>query len=203
LDATALHTYRLESYINLNTPGETHLGDPTYSVNHALTYRSTPFTSAYALPPKRSPKQADTVAQWLDDLNRVALHYSDCFNRFASGQDIFDRVRMFSRRFNSPNINSDYNNTWFSPMYVPQSWRRGEGIWVRGKAVKLCYGPATIKPPEGNGLWTYTFANEESITADDKVETKFVAFDLISGLNPGDYYVLTGDVHGAFQVWRS
>jgi hypothetical protein len=199
--ATALHKWRLEAYTNSQGPEPR--GRQYYSVYWGLTYRSTAWDDPFPLPAKRSPKQSSTVSQWLDDLNRVRLHYLNAYNRIASASDTFNCIRMFSRRFDSPNLNSNYNNDYFALRYVPNSWRRGEGLWVRGKNIKLCYGTATSKPPDkDNKLWSYSSAYEESITSQDKIETKYVAFDLLNGLNPGDWYYLTGDVRGAFQVWR-
>lgn len=202
LDASARHTWRLEAYTDAQGPEPR--GRQYYSVHWALTYRSTPWDNPYPLPPRRSAKQASTVAQWLDDLNRIRLHYANAHDRIANAADTFNRIRMFSRRFDSPNTNNEYNNEYFSLRYVPQSWRRGEGIWIRGKNVKLCYGTVTSTPPgKDNKLWSYTAAFEESVTEQDKLETKYIAFDLLRGLNPGDWYYLTGDVRGAFQVWRT
>lgn len=203
LSTSALHTWELTAYTN--TQGPEPRGRQYYSVHWALTRKNGLYANPFPLPPARQPQQSSSVAQWLDDLNRARLHYFDCYNRITASADTFNRVRMFSRRFDVVAYDEAYKNSYFALRYVPQGWRRGEGLWLRGQNVKLCFGGSTATPPDGKQqkLWTYTANNEISITESDKLETKYLAFDLISGLNPGDLYYLTGDVRGAFQVWRS
>lgn len=202
--AVGQHTWQLVAFTNTQGPEKrTH---EYYSMHWALTRKNGLYPDPYPLPPQRVAKQDAGTALWLDDLNRVRLHFFEARNRLVASADTFNRVRMFSRRLDIPNINTNERDTYFGLLYVAQAWRRGEGIWISGKNIKLCYGGTTATPPTGqtgSKLWSYTADNEIALTASDKIETKYIPFDTLSGLSPEDLFYLTGDVRGAFHVWRS
>jgi hypothetical protein len=108
---------------------------------------------------------------------------------------LFNRATMFRRRYVFKNsVNDDGHeglDTGWTNVHFPRQQRIGNTLWVRGKDIKIVYGPVSIKG-EPTKPWEYEWENEEELISGEKIETKMFYLDSFKGLYPGTVYYIIG-----------
>lgn len=137
-------------------------------------------------------------------LNAIASTLSAVKARIDARPEYWSRVRLMRRRYaiDEPEYNKGKNISRH-PMCFDT--RRGDRLVVRGKDVKLCWGPQIVKNNEETGEPNYedvSFTHEEQIIDADKIDTKTVYLDAYDSLYPSTvYYVKGADVVYAAEYY--
>lgn len=118
--------------------------------------------------------------------------------KLNTNANVWTRGRMFRARM----AMDDFQNEYWKDEQAHYMVRTGDVLWVKGKNVKLAYGPAAVKPIKGDEeeveiTWEY----EQSLTSGN-VETKVFYLDQFEALYPGTEYFILGDVHFAAEYLR-
>lgn len=154
-----------------------------------------------AMPVRFVPEQQMTWATLRSYLMGLNSILNGVKSRIDSTPDLFDRARLFRSGYAYDEGARLYLETRHTPI---QQRRMGRRLVVRGKNVKIGWGPLTILPPEErDGEVGLEFGASETLTAADKVETREIWLDQLPGLELGMTYVLTGgDVRYAAEYLR-
>ncbi len=155
-----------------------------------------------ATPPTASTiRESITFGTLQSRLNAIGTIVGDVYTRMAAATDVFNRNRMFRWM---PAVD-DGQRAYFalSHLYIPGTWRNGDALWVRGKNLKIAYGPRQVKADADNAYivsWAY---EEDLISGSDEVQDVLVYLDSFPGLVPGmAYHVLGEDVRAVLTQLR-
>jgi hypothetical protein len=118
--------------------------------------------------------------------------------RITDRAAIWDRAQMFRARMSLDEGQDEY---WKTEM-VHRMIRTGDILWVKGRNVRIGWGPSSSEPVKGDEedieiKWEY----EETLTSAN-VESKIFYLDQFESLTPGTEYFITGDVHYAAEHLR-
>lgn len=135
-------------------------------------------------------------------LNAIGNVVSTAYSNITGNPMVYDRGYMFRARYGQHAEQDEYWDTTF----VAGKTRAGDVLWVKGKDVRLGYGPITTELKDKdkvNGPWTLKFQYEEQLLESDKVTQSYVYLDQYKGLFPGmPYYVFGTDIHYAAEHLR-
>lgn len=152
-----------------------------------------PAASAPAfLDPFGSYSQATLTAT----LNSVSTILANVYSRVTSNSAVFGRVWAMRRRYG---WRTDHDSQIYR--FAPRGERIGNRLTVRGKGVKILWGPLIQKPPQdGNpDVVEYDGTYSQDVCAGDKLETKTIYLDTLKALDVGTQYTLLGDVQCAWE----
>lgn len=140
-----------------------------------------------------------TATTLVTRLNAAASATLTAYNRVTGSADMWDRVRLFR----TMPVLDEYQASYYQRELVPRSARWGDGLWVRGKGVKLCWGPVDLKVEKPETPWhDWTCQHEEEIINGEAVQDKYISFDALEGFPVGTFYYLVGaDIRYAGEVW--
>lgn len=133
-----------------------------------------------------------------DRLNDFIDQMNETESLISTRSTIWNRGQMFRAKMVFEEAHIDY---WDEEM-AHHTIRQGDVLWVKGKNVRIGYGPATMKPLK----WDEEdiereFLYEEKITGQE-IETVLVELDKFPALTPGTGYFLFGDVIYAAEFLR-
>ncbi len=174
-----------------------------YSVYNIIVIRSEASGSGYpvAAPPTVFTAEESITAATLNSrLNAIATMLSTVKTRLDTRTDQWNRARACRRVYAKDDTQVARNMKRHCCLFQ----RQGDVLVVRGKGVKIGYGAIAIEVPGENqavNYSKYSFANEQSIGADDKVTTSTVYLDSLPGLYPGMLYYVFGNpvLEGAWE----
>lgn len=153
-------------------------------------------TSGYATasPPTVFTAEESISAATLNTrLNGIATMLSTIDSRLTTAANLWGRARAFRRVFAKDDTQVARNLKRHSALFQ----RRGDTLIVRGKGVKIGWGAIAVDPPGENEPVNYAkfkFAFEQSVGAEDKIETNVVPLDGLAGLQPAMLYYVWGQV---------
>ncbi|MBK8772179.1 MAG: hypothetical protein IPM06_17395 [Rhizobiales bacterium] len=169
-----------------------------YSLLDVYTQRAS--YPASTLPALRTPLETLSYGTLrTTHLHPIQAHIAAVISSIQAANDIFDRVRL-SRW--TPGIDAGQRHYFGAESRLRHAMgrRAHDVLWVAGRDVLLCYGPATAQPDRTPVM---TWAYEERLTAQDAIETKRVAFDAFPGLFPGMPYAVVGaDIRLVQEGWE-
>jgi hypothetical protein len=127
-------------------------------------------------------------------LNDLCTKVTAIKARIDDNADVWARQRVFKRR----NALDHDQLVYFTPERI--SWspgRIGESLIVRGKALRLGWGPLLLPDKPDNQetnkvLYTVKYVREEGIADGDEVETVVHYLDSFDGLPPGSAFAVLG-----------
>lgn len=126
-------------------------------------------------------------------LNSISTILANTYTRATSNSALWGRIWAQRRRYG---WRDDHNSQIHR--FAPRVERIGNRLTVRGKGVKLLWGPLVLESPLTEA-YTYEGSNSQDVCAADKVETKVIYLDTIKGLDVGTAYTLLGDVYCSWE----
>lgn len=165
-----------------------------FTITDIFTRRNT--YTAPSLPPAVSPTTM-TFSTLQGYLNQIRVATNDAATRIGSAVGAYNRQRVFRW---APGAD-DGQNAYFVKRFVAKGRRAHDTLWVRGKNLKIGWGPLDITPNIGE-LADWKTQYEADLVSGDQIETKLVGFDLFEGLVSGMEYFVWGEktVYLAEQV---
>jgi hypothetical protein len=156
----------------------------TYSSNPTGIGSLAPFTMLESVVYSTLKTRLQAIADQLDECNTILENFDE----------VYDRAQMVRARYGWSTSQNEYWETTF----VPRIKRRGDVIWVKGKGLKICYGPVTVKiktDSKPNDIWEYSFLYEKDLIGGDTVDQNYFYLDQFEGLYPGmEYFIMGKDV---------
>lgn len=168
-----------------------------YTIYLVEVYNPSP--SYAASPTVSTPLESITIDTLQSRLNAIGTLLTTIKSRIDAAPDRFDRIRLFRWQ----PVLDDFQRTFYHNVFQPSSWRRADGLWVKGRGLKIAFGPMQITHEKLGDLWQWSNAYEVDLVAGDAVETKYVQFDAYDGLWAGAPYFIRGDeIHYVAEVWQ-
>lgn len=170
-----------------------------FSLTRVAVERAT--SGHLTMPARTAPDESMTWTALRGRLNALSANLNQIKIRVDDNPDLFDRARLFRSGYAYDEGARVYLQTRHTPV---QARRLGRRLVVRGKNVRIGWGPLSILPAEEqDGEVTLEFGSTETLTPSDRVETREVWLDQLPGLELGMTYVLTGgDVRFAAEYLR-
>jgi hypothetical protein len=156
---------------------------------------SSPFNTIYA---ENASRENMTYASLRSVLNAIADIYSDTYAIIDDNPLAFARAYVVQPgMYRRP---QDWEWLYKTNKYRFGA-RRGSRLWVRGRGVKVQYGPITVEKKENN--FEYKFLYEQEIIPGDKFMSTYVYLDTLPGLFRGmPYYVSGQKIYYAMETMR-
>jgi hypothetical protein len=169
------------------TPGLTAMRYSLLSVRSEGAY---PYASTLATLAGYTDMTATTLSA---TLNAYAAAITTVKARIDAATWIFDRGRAM-RKWYEPVVSSRRTDAALAHRYVPRFHQRlGDVVLVRGKGLKIGWGPVTHPGGEADlGYDKWTMTHEETATEADTTATQTVYLDGMKGLYPGSAYMCLG-----------
>lgn len=147
-----------------------------------------------------------TPATWtfdntVENVSRTNMTYATLRNRLLAISEMFEEIYnyiaanplVFARAYITRPMmavrDEDYEWLYKWSMYRFEK-RRGTVLWLRGKGVRVSYGPITVKHQEQE--FDYEFKYDEEVIPGDQVQSTFVYLDTLPGLFHGMPYYVRG-----------
>lgn len=168
-----------------------------WSLHYAMTYPSGGIYPAATLPTAFAAGSLSATTL-VSRLNTLASVVSAVKTRIDAAPHLWEHARALRTWYGW-----DEDTRGVLPQRAPIHFnRRGSRLVVRGKDVKIAWGPVTTPMHEKGFLDydNYEFPNTEQIIASDKVDTKEVYLDTYPGLYPDRQYFVIGDVYYAEEL---
>lgn len=214
LTANSAATYRLgnwlndQTYTNMSGGGNDDPNDKTKGrTRHNLWYAHMVRPTAATLPATSYGNLAEEFAP------RISVPYTTLKTKINSVCELLTAIKtmidnnplVFGRQYIvRPGLHKQvsdipYLNKWNKYRF---NARRGARLWLRGRGVKVQYGPISVEqkadaPPE------YKWLYEKEITPADKVMTNYIYLDTVEGLFPGlPYWIEAQELYFAGESLR-
>lgn len=126
-------------------------------------------------------------------LASIATILANTYTRVTSNSAVWGRVWAMRQRYG---WRSDQDS--LIHRFAPRGERIGNRLTVRGKGVKILWGPLVLETP-ATEAYKYEGTYSQDVCATDKVETKTVYLDTLKALDVGVQYTLLGDVQCAWE----
>lgn len=158
----------------------------------AMDRATEPTAASIAAMPERTTGNYTALQTWL---NGLCTRVSAIKTRLDANVDVWGRQRLFKRR----NAIDNDQLVFYAPARI--SWspgRIGDALIVRGKAIKIGYGPLVLpnKPDSTNdGIprwYTTKYVREEDVASADTIRTVVHYLDSFGGLTPGAAFAILG-----------
>jgi hypothetical protein len=167
---------------------------PTLNSRYSFQTIRTQATTAYATaapPAELTAGTSMSVAALNTWLNALSTMLDDAKAALDASPELWERNYAMRRVFAKDDHQVSRNLKRHSSLFQ----RQGDTLIVRGKGVKVAWGAITVKPPGEDQPVNYSdfsFANEMSVGADDKVQTSIIPLSTLAGLEPGMVYYVYG-----------
>jgi hypothetical protein len=132
-------------------------------------------------------------------LNSIRSACAAVESRISGSADMWDRIRLFRR---SPTLD-EFQASHFKLNMLARSRRYTDGLWLRGKNIKIGWGALSIEPERVSGEIVWKPQWEQQLIGDGAIEDRYIGFDTLPGLVGGSLYYLYGDdLRYAAEVWQ-
>lgn len=144
----------------------------------------------YATPPDAFVANASISSGDLDTaLATLSSMLTTANSRLSGRPELWARAYAMRKRY----ALDDHQNTKLMRHYPHVMQRLGDRLVIRGKGVKIAWGPITVKSKEqGLDYDDYEWANEQEIIGGESIDTQVVYLDSLPGLYPGVQYFIFG-----------
>jgi len=200
---SAVH-FRMGNTLVSDTGGNDDATTGKGRTRHNIDYSYVDFTGS---PPDVMPaaiyntytsRQTINYATLLTNLNAVKSTLQATYDHITANPLLFSRAYVIRPMVAIRNEDYEWLQKWSIPRFRQ---RKGMVLWVKGKGVKIGYGP--IKISHQKEEFEYSFMFDEEIIPSDAIQSTFVYLDTLPGLFYGlPYYVYGDEVQYCAEMLR-
>jgi hypothetical protein len=159
-------------------------------ISGAEVYKATEsaITPVVTFTPISTP--ATLYSALISALNTYITIANSAETTITTNSNVWNRAYIFRSSF----AVDDFQVDFFEEEYQQRKVRVGDVLWVRGRNIKLGYGPTTYKSIHGDETDIDVSNEYEHTLISNNLETKVFFLNQFEGLFPGVEYFLRGDV---------